>query len=294
MDAVLFGNGIGNFVMATPFLQQINPDIFIPEDDYRREAIESISLWPVKPFKDVSQFEPYDKVYRLWASPKVKCDNMIYQHHVPLRDWPKGLHESEVYFKLIKQLKKGKPKIKVEGGWKLYRAKRQKIIALGNGSTLIWDKKRWPDDNWVELAGLMLADDPELQMVFLGSENEKGTGKKLTAKFANKVWNFAGLLSLSASVDVLSQCDMFITTDSGLMHCAGAVNTPIIALWQCTSYDKNKPLSDAKVVRIQSKTGGCVEYPCHGKPCMWDCTDAVCMKTIKPKQVMEVLRNETD
>ena len=291
MDAVLFGNGIGNFIMATPFFQCLeDPEIFIPETDDRRQAIESISCWPVHPFRDVSQLEGYRRIYRLWCAPKVETENMIIQDKPPLGDWPESLHESEAYLHLIPEKPPKEippPKIKSEGGWKFFRTENQIIIGLGNGSNPSWDKKKWPADRWAELIQKLLSMNGNYQFAFFGGKAEAKQGRELEKRFQNKLWNFAGRLSLAASANTLKQCSFLITTDSGLMHVAGALNIPIVTLWGPTHWAKNRPLSKAPVYKVSPPPGICPLYPCYGKPEMWHCKKAVCMESITVEQIIK-------
>lgn len=52
--------------------------------------------------------------------------------------------------------------------------------------------------------------------------------------------NFVNQLTLKDSVSVLSQCDSFISNDTGLYHVAAALKVPGLVLWHQTSYRKNK------------------------------------------------------
>jgi ADP-heptose:LPS heptosyltransferase len=54
----------------------------------------------------------------------------------------------------------------------------------------------------------------------------------------------AGKLSLRESVAALSQCDAFISNDTGLYHVAGALQLPGMVLWKETDPVKNKSTFD--------------------------------------------------
>lgn len=53
-------------------------------------------------------------------------------------------------------------------------------------------------------------------------------------------WNFVNQLSLKDSISVLSQCDAFISNDTGLYHVAAAYKVPGLVLWYQTDHVKNR------------------------------------------------------
>ena len=60
--------------------------------------------------------------------------------------------------------------------------------------------------------------------------------------------NYTNRLSILDTATAVSQCDLFISNDSGLMHVAASVGTPIIALFGDTNVTKNSPLITDSVV----------------------------------------------
>lgn len=62
--------------------------------------------------------------------------------------------------------------------------------------------------------------------------------------------NMLGKLTLKETVNVLQQCDCFISNDTGLYHVAGALNKPGLVLWKNTDMIKNSsPCSRIKHYR---------------------------------------------
>lgn len=63
--------------------------------------------------------------------------------------------------------------------------------------------------------------------------------------------NFAGSLPLRDSVCILSQCDAFVSNDTGLYHVASAFDMQGLVLWHKTDLVKNRSLCQ-KIVHVQS------------------------------------------
>jgi ADP-heptose:LPS heptosyltransferase len=76
-----------------------------------------------------------------------------------------------------------------------------------------------------------------------------------------KFWNpvnragaidYLGQLTLRDSVSVLSQCDYFISNDTGLYHVAGALGMKGLVLWVKTDSVKNKSPANT-IVHVKNK-----------------------------------------
>lgn len=102
--------------------------------------------------------------------------------------------------------------------------------------------KRWPPEYFAELALHLIQSGN--QVVVLGGVQDAGVVqsmmKHLTAVMAQQhpgagLINLAGALSLLASAAVIKRCRLLVTNDSGLMHVAEAVGTPLIAIFGSTT-----------------------------------------------------------
>jgi ADP-heptose:LPS heptosyltransferase len=77
--------------------------------------------------------------------------------------------------------------------------------------------------------------------VLLGSSlDNKRFWTKIDLSNSNIV-NYIGKLSIRDSVSVLSQCDCFISNDTGLYHVSGALKKEGLILWNNTDRFKNAP-----------------------------------------------------
>lgn len=104
-------------------------------------------------------------------------------------------------------------------------------IAVAPGAS--WGTKRWPREQWIELAqGLA---DSGMSVIELGTGDEAlGVGR-----------NLVGKTSVAEAAAVLGRCRLLVSHDSGLMHLALAVGTPVLALFGPTDPSilvRNEPL----------------------------------------------------
>jgi lipopolysaccharide heptosyltransferase II len=91
--------------------------------------------------------------------------------------------------------------------------------------------KRWPAENFLRLIQLVNKEF-NIPLVLLGGEDDRETGKYLEKK--NLVYNFTGKLSLLETAYILSEGLALVSNDTGLMHMATAVKTPVLAIFGST------------------------------------------------------------
>lgn len=70
----------------------------------------------------------------------------------------------------------------------------------------------------------------------------------------DNLFDLTGKTALTDVVDVLSNMNIVLTNDSGLMHIAAAVNTPLVAVYGPTSPEFTPPLSE-RAVTLRKRSG---------------------------------------
>ncbi len=113
--------------------------------------------------------------------------------------------------------------------------------------------KRWPDYHYAQLAKALIADGHQIWL--FGSKKDQDVCEQITQQLSETEQrhcrNLAGATSLPQAIDLLAQSKAAVSNDSGLMHIAAAVETPLVALYGPTSPHFTPPLSDkATVIRL--------------------------------------------
>jgi len=110
--------------------------------------------------------------------------------------------------------------------------------------------KQWPPEYYAEVARAYI--DRGWNILCLGSPNDQETGVQIESfqnlNKENKFYNLIGKTSLNDAIDILGLCDRVVTNDSGLMHIAAAVGTPLVALYGPSSPAYTPPLIDNKKI----------------------------------------------
>lgn len=113
--------------------------------------------------------------------------------------------------------------------------------------------KRWPDYHYARLAQMLIKSG--FQIWIFGSEKDHPVGQQILQQLdpteQARCFNLAGQTSLPQAIDLIACCNAAVSNDSGLMHIAAAVDTPLVALYGPTSPDFTPPLSDkAEIIRL--------------------------------------------
>ncbi len=115
-------------------------------------------------------------------------------------------------------------KILEKAGW----VDRQDYFAIAPGAGFF--TKRWPLEYYEKLIELISKKYGNIKIVILGGITDQEAGRRL-AGINNGVVDLTGKLTLLQSGAVLSKCKMLVANDSGMMHMASAVNTPVLAIF---------------------------------------------------------------
>lgn len=127
-----------------------------------------------------------------------------------------------------------------------------KLIGLCPGAEF-GPAKRWPDYHYAAVANALI--ERGYSVACFGSAKDAEVVAAIEAQLADEhrqhFYALAGKTSLPQVVDLLAACQAVVSNDSGLMHIAAAVHTPLVALYGPTSPDFTPPLSDsAEVIRL--------------------------------------------
>lgn len=157
-------------------------------------------------------------------------------------------------------------------------------VSANNGQS-----KRWPVPYWATLLDRLIREE-NAQVILTGAPNDLPLIEKITARMHEQPLNLAGKTSLTQLAALLKRADLLISGDSGPMHMAGAVETPLIAIHGPTDPMLSGPVSrHATVLRSEIWCS-----PCYAAKETADCRfyTTQCMKDITPAQVFAVAQEK--
>ena len=146
------------------------------------------------------------------------------------------------------------------------------IIALAPGAAY-GPAKRWPLEYWRGLIGILLNKRKET-LVILGGEEEQQAFLPLWNEMkkddSDRLLDLTGKTDIPVLTALLSQCRLLVTNDSGPMHLAAAVQTPVVVLFGSTSPLWTGPFGNGhSLIYKNLDCSPCFQKTCPiGYPCL--------------------------
>lgn len=144
-----------------------------------------------------------------------------------------------------------------------------------------WETKLWDNGKFAQLADA-ICDRLRLDVVFTGNNGRDAAD--ILSRMTGKGINLGGKTSLPVLAEIYKSARAVITTDSGPMHLAAAVGTPVVALFGPTDPVRTGPYGEGHVViRADLACSPCLLKKCPTKECM---------EEITPEQVYDALESQ--
>ncbi|HTL15707.1 MAG TPA: glycosyltransferase family 9 protein [Patescibacteria group bacterium] len=145
--------------------------------------------------------------------------------------------------------------------------------------------KRWPIDRFSAVIREIATRLPICRWLIFGTDADRELGLQLSQALPGAVINLAGRTSLRELMALLKTCQVLLTNDSGPMHVAAALGTPVVALFGSTSAALTGPglPGDGRHQLLQTNPP-C--SPCFRRTCP---IDFRCMSSISVEQVVSAI-----
>jgi heptosyltransferase-2 len=157
-------------------------------------------------------------------------------------------------------------------------ARTERAIALCPGAEY-GPAKRWPPAYFAELGRTLKKEGHAVWLI--GAAKDSDIARDIVRLSGGACVNLCGRTTLDQAVDLLASARLVITNDSGLMHVAAAVDTPLIAIYGSSTPAFTPPLSPA--ARIEKIDIAC--SPCFERTCPLGHFN--CMMQLKPERVLQ-------
>jgi len=147
-----------------------------------------------------------------------------------------------------------------------------------------WPTKRWPAASFAEVADRVRQEGCGA-VVMIGGPEERADAAAVNGMMKTPAIDLAGATTVGILPALLSRASLLITNDSGPMHVAAAVGTPVVALFGPTSAVRTGPYGAGHEVL----TGKVPCRPCFSRTCH-NALPLECLRTVSPEQVLAAAR----
>ncbi len=212
---------------------------------------------------------------------------------VPITAETMALHETEYYLSLMSALGVLRPKapaqrLQVAGEERAAMAARLASLGIAPGTPILGinpgatfgSAKRWFPERFAAVADA-LSEAWGAAVVLLGSAKEAPLSDAICAAMKNRAVNLTGKTTVREMMALLEACAYLVTNDSGPMHIAAALGTPLTAIFGPTEWARTSPLTGrARLVRAD----GIDCAPCKKRECD---REPLCMLGVTPGMVID-------
>lgn len=148
-----------------------------------------------------------------------------------------------------------------------------------------WPTKRWPAERFAALADGIQRQNTG-RVVFFGGPDERANVAAVLSIMKTKAIDLTGETSPGMLPWLLRKATLLVTNDSGPMHVAAAVRTPVVSMFGPTSERRTGPYGSGHTVL--SAPVSC--RPCFSRRCH-HAVQLECLTAISPEQVLQAVRD---
>ncbi len=203
--------------------------------------------------------------------------------HAVVQQEGAGRHQADKYRLLVQALgdvsAQGLPEFRPaqqDKDWAralLAAAGSKRLIALHPGAAY-GPTKRWFPERFVALAQRLSVQDGT-RVLLLGSAKEKAALQEFLKDMRLPMLDMMGKTDLAQLMALIACSDMLVANDSGPMHLAALLGTPVVALFGSTDPAATAPLGPHSIVRKEVACSPCLKRTCHNAAHSLECLDMI-------------------
>lgn len=150
--------------------------------------------------------------------------------------------------------------------------------------------KQWPVEHFQTLVRQIIAQ-KNVQLIILGSAKDVEIGEQIVQAFKGDtaqhvIQNLCGKTTLEQAIHLLAAAQVVVSNDSGLMHIAAALSTPVLAIYGSTSPLHTPPHAHtpalAHIAWLQVDCAPCFQRTCP----KLGAAHMRCMRELQPSSVL--------
>lgn len=215
---------------------------------------------------------------------------LLLTHPLRRRRRPPARHQVEAYLDTVRALggeARPAPRLSVTGEARQAAVRLLADHGIGPGDlcvavnpgSIYGSAKRWPAERFAAVAdGLVEASGARI--ILIGSDREAPLLQEVATRMRRPAVLLGGRTDLATLVGLLERAQLLLSNDTGAMHVAAAVETPVLAIFGPTDPEATRPLGCRS--RILREAVPC--SPCLLRECP---IDHRCMMRVGVEQVLQ-------
>jgi ADP-heptose:LPS heptosyltransferase len=169
-----------------------------------------------------------------------------------------------------------------------YRPEYHRIVLINPNSSEMLPQRRWPKENYSELARLVATRHEDTLVLITGSKSERAEALEMQEKINHPRYrSFAGMHKLPGLLPLYNLASVLVTNDSGPAHFSAITPIRSIVLFGPETPRLYGSLGNTEAITSDLSCSPCVMATNQKNSA---CNDAVCMRLITPERVYESIR----
>jgi 3-deoxy-D-manno-octulosonic-acid transferase/heptosyltransferase-1 len=155
----------------------------------------------------------------------------------------------------------------------------QPLIAIHPGTSPTTPYKRWDEERYARLAEILI-EKYHVHIILTWGPGEFSIIKNIASQMKHKPLIACETENLRQLAEIFRRCNLYIGSDTGPMHIAASVRTPVVAIFGPTDHRVNAPSPKNRNIIVRKDF--------HCSPCRkFTCSSRACMKAIGCDEVLE-------
>ncbi|MGA2672577.1 MAG: glycosyltransferase family 9 protein [Terracidiphilus sp.] len=169
-----------------------------------------------------------------------------------------------------------------------YEPEYHRIVLINPNSSELLPQRRWPQENFAALGGMVAREWDDALVLITGSRSEREEALRMQESIGHpRFRSFAGMHKLMALLPLYNIATVLVTNDSGPAHFSAITPIRSIVLFGPETPKLYGSLGNTESITAELSCSPCVTAANQKNSA---CNDPVCMRMITPERVLESIR----
>lgn len=225
----------------------------------------------------------------------VGVGDWLLTHPVPLPD-PRKINEIDRCLQIVQAIGANsndrKPSVYCAPEAEISLSAKLKSLGILSGDLLVVihpgcasaPASRWQSEKWAKVADWLIQE-YGAKVVLNGVNSERREIEAIKARMKGKAFDLCGQLTIPELIALIKRCNLLLTVNSGPMHIASALGTPMVVVQGAWNLTRWRPFGDNHILVVKKVPCTDCGYQICPKP-------VSCMDMVEPEEVIEAVKEK--